>query len=74
MALRLLASKRLASATTSLHRNLVGSGSIRFSSNAALSEPNAAPTVSDVTIKLNFIDPSGARRQVPGLIGAFRNK
>mmetsp|Transcript_20008 Transcript_20008/g.29486 ORF Transcript_20008/g.29486 Transcript_20008/m.29486 type:complete len:179 (+) Transcript_20008:198-734(+) len=69
MALRLLASKRLASATTSLHRNLVGSGSIRFSSNAALSEPNAAPTVSDVTIKLNFIDPSGARRQVPGLIG-----
>jgi len=37
----------------------------------ALSAATTAPSVRDVMIQLNFVDPSGARRKVPGLIGAF---
>jgi hypothetical protein len=31
----------------------------------------AAPTVFDKTIQLIFVDPSGARRKVPGYVGEF---
>lgn len=41
-----------------------------LSTSAVASPPAAsAPSVKDVTIGLTFIDPSGARRKVPGLVG-----
>lgn len=39
-------------------------------SSAVASKPSApAPSVKDVIVDLTFIDPSGARRKVPGLVG-----
>ena len=32
---------------------------------------SSAPTVMDMCITLNFVDPSGARRKVPGLVGMY---
>jgi len=44
----------------------------RFSATTSItstSNQTSAPSVCDIMIKLTFVDPSGARRQVPGLIG-----
>ena len=32
---------------------------------------SAAPSIKDVIVNLTFVDPSGARRKVPGLVGAL---
>lgn len=32
---------------------------------------SAPPSVFDSIVTLNFVDPSGARRQVPGYVGEF---
>jgi hypothetical protein len=32
---------------------------------------SAAPSIKDVIVTLTFVDPSGARRKVPGLVGAL---
>mmetsp|Transcript_13173 Transcript_13173/g.18956 ORF Transcript_13173/g.18956 Transcript_13173/m.18956 type:complete len:167 (-) Transcript_13173:112-612(-) len=39
-----------------------------FSTPVAASSAGA-PSVKDVTVQLTFVDPSGARRKVPGLVG-----
>lgn len=39
-----------------------------FSTNA-VNTASAMPTVADVTVKLTFVDPTGARRIVPGYVG-----
>jgi hypothetical protein len=36
---------------------------------APAASDSAAPSVMDACIALNFVDPSGARRKVPGLVG-----
>jgi hypothetical protein len=45
----------------------------RFSASASIATSSfpqpTTPSVCDIMIKLTFVDPSGARRQVPGLIG-----
>eukprot|EP00560_Eucampia_antarctica_P008202 CAMPEP_0197826118 /NCGR_PEP_ID=MMETSP1437-20131217/3107_1 /TAXON_ID=49252 ORGANISM="Eucampia antarctica, Strain CCMP1452" /NCGR_SAMPLE_ID=MMETSP1437 /ASSEMBLY_ACC=CAM_ASM_001096 /LENGTH=176 /DNA_ID=CAMNT_0043426401 /DNA_START=23 /DNA_END=553 /DNA_ORIENTATION=+ len=67
MALRHLASKTRA---FSQSNNLVVSLTKRsFSADAVVKSENRTFSVKDVTISLNIVDPSGARRQVPGLIG-----
>ena len=57
MALRLLASQTTRAITKRA-----------FSSNA-VSATASSLSVADVTVKLTFVDPSGARRQVPGYVG-----
>mmetsp|Transcript_31641 Transcript_31641/g.36917 ORF Transcript_31641/g.36917 Transcript_31641/m.36917 type:complete len:171 (-) Transcript_31641:140-652(-) len=53
-------SKRLLSQRSTLGRCL---------STAVASADTSAPSVFDNIVTLNFVDPSGARRQVPGYIG-----
>ncbi|GKY95176.1 hypothetical protein MPSEU_000481000 [Mayamaea pseudoterrestris] len=42
---------------------------VYFSANAAAATAPAAPSVKDLLIDLTFVDPSGARRKVTGLVG-----
>ena len=65
MALRLAGKRLIQSAAYSGRRVLF--------STAAVAQPaaSAAPSVKDAIIDLTFIDPSGARRKVPGLVGEW---
>lgn len=40
-----------------------------LSTSAVAASSSAVPSVKDVTVHLTFVDPSGARRKVPGLVG-----
>jgi hypothetical protein len=44
------------------------------SSAVANVDASALPSVRDVMVTLTFVDPSGARRKVPGLVGKLRSK
>lgn len=48
-----------------------GAAKRAFASAVAQSTAGGAPSVLDNIVKLNFVDPSGARRSVPGYIGEF---
>lgn len=65
MALRLVGKRLIQSAVPQMRRTAL------LSTASAVASPPAAaaPSVKDVTIGLTFIDPSGARRKVPGLVG-----
>lgn len=64
MALRLAGKRLIQSAAPQVNRTAL------FSTAAVATPPaTEAPSVKDVTIGLTFIDPSGARRKVPGLVG-----
>lgn len=39
------------------------------SASAATESPSSSPTVFDKVISLTIVDPSGARRKIPGLVG-----
>jgi len=43
--------------------------SMSSSSNAGGTKPSAF----DVVVQLTFVDPNGARRQVPGMVGTYRD-
>lgn len=63
MSLR-LAGKRLIQSAAQSGRTAM------FSTSAVVRSPSsAAPSSKDAVIDLTFIDPSGARRKVPGLVG-----
>lgn len=69
MALR-LAGKRLIQSAAYTHSH---SSRTALLSTAAVAQPaaSAAPSVKDAIVDLTFIDPSGARRKVPGLVGEW---
>jgi hypothetical protein len=56
-------------AFTQIRPKAVGFSFSSSSSIASTVTKSSVPSVHDVMIKLTFVDPSGARRQVPGLIG-----
>jgi len=57
--------QRLAANTTCMTAN-------RYLSDAAAKEAKTPkPSAFDVVVQLTFVDPNGARRQVPGLVGKF---
>lgn len=47
----------------------VGTAYLSTAAVAPTASSTVAPSVKDVIITLNFVDPSGARRKVPGLVG-----
>ena len=55
----------------SLHSKttLLYGGGTRLLNTIAADIPEGVPTVKDVLIDLTFVDPSGARRKVKGVIG-----
>lgn len=70
VAQRVLATTHYVASKPGSMGTLAGSSSAttKFFSSAAAA-PAQTPTVQDVLIDLTFIDPSGARRKVKGLIG-----
>ena len=44
---------------------------IASAASETVSSSGAAPTVFDKVISLTIVDPSGARRKIPGLIGKY---
>lgn len=67
--LRAVVSSSSAASPRLAARALVARGGRTASSKAPATATPAPRTVADITVTLNFIDPSGARRRVPGLIG-----
>mmetsp|Transcript_20228 Transcript_20228/g.29614 ORF Transcript_20228/g.29614 Transcript_20228/m.29614 type:complete len:169 (+) Transcript_20228:95-601(+) len=57
---RVTASKRILSQ---------GSGIVSRAFASAVADATGAPSVMDSIVHLNFVDPSGARREVPGFVG-----
>ena len=58
----------------SLHKKMAATAF--FSTPAAASAtatttPPAPPSAFDVVVQLTFVDPNGARRQVPGYVGTY---
>mmetsp|Transcript_32155 Transcript_32155/g.96346 ORF Transcript_32155/g.96346 Transcript_32155/m.96346 type:complete len:181 (-) Transcript_32155:382-924(-) len=71
MALRLVSQRVLAQSANSV-RKAASASLLRTASTAAVAHSTAEseiPSVRDVMLGLTFVDPSGARRKVPGIIG-----
>jgi len=75
MALRLVSQRVLAQSANSV-RKAASASLLRTASTAAVAHSTAEseiPSVRDVMLGLTFVDPSGARRKVPGIIGEKNN-